>query len=163
MRIAEAWKAGHKGLDNGVILTIAPNEKKLRIEVGYGLEGVIPDAVANRIIQAVMLPEIRAGRMTAAIGQGVAHLMSAASGEPAPPRPRRERRGGGDSLAPLIWLILLVLFFGSRGLLFLPFLGGARRAGIGGMRGGFGGGGFGGGGFGGGGGGFGGGGASGGW
>jgi len=165
MRVAEAWKAGHAGLDNGVILTVAPNEKKLRIEVGYGLEGVIPDAVANRIIQEVMLPEIRSGRMVAAIGQGVAHLMAAASGEPAPPRPRRSGRGGASSRTPLVWLVLLLLFFGSRGLFFLPFLGGARRAGIGygGMRGGFGGGGFGGGGFGGGGGGFGGGGASGGW
>lgn len=159
IRIAEAWKVGHKGLDNGVIVTVAPAERKLRLEVGYGLEGVIPDVVAKRIIEEVMLPEIRAGRMESAIELGVAHVMAAASGEPAPPRPRSRSRGRGSGLSPLAYLILLVFIFGIRGFFFLPFLGGMGR---GGYRSG-GGGGFGGGGFSGGGGGFGGGGASGGW
>ncbi len=158
--IAEAWKIGHKGLDNGAILTVAPTERKLRIEVGYGLEGVIPDAIAKRIIEDVMLPEIRAGGMESGIELGLAHIMAAASGEPAPPRPRSRGRGRSSGLSPLVYLILLLVTFGARGFFFLPFLGGMGR---GGYR--MGGGSFrgGGGGFGGGGGGFGGGGASGGW
>lgn len=165
IRIAEAWKVGHKGLDNGVILTIAPTERKLRLEVGYGLEGVIPDAIAKRIIEEVMLPEIRAGGMESGIELGVAHIMAAASGEPAPPRPRSRSRRRSSGLSPLVYLVLLVATFGLRGFFFLPFLGGMGRGSYRMGGGGFGGGrgGFGGGGFGGGGGGFGGGGASGGW
>lgn len=159
IQLAEEWKVGHKGLDNGVILTIAPNERKLRIEVGYGLEGVIPDAVAKRIIEEVITPEFKAGDFRTGIFLGVQHILAAASGEPAPPRPRSRPRGSRTSsgLGHLVWLLVLSTVLLSRGgWLFLPFL-------LGGGRGGFGGGGFGGGGFGGGGGGFGGGGASGGW
>ncbi len=165
IRIAEAWRVGHKGLDNGVILTIAPTERKLRLEVGYGLEGVIPDAIAKRIIEEVMLPEIRAGGMESGIELGVAHIMAAASGEPAPSRPRSRSRRRSSGLSPLVYLVLLVATFGLRGFFFLPFLGGMGRGSYRMGGGGFGGGrgGFGGGGFGGGGGGFGGGGASGGW
>lgn len=168
IRIAEAWRVGHKGLDNGVILTVAPTERKLRIEVGYGLEGVFPDAIAKRIIEDVMLPEIRAGGMESGIELGVAHVMATASGEPAPPRPRSRGRRRSSGPSPLVYLLLLLPIFGggrrTRGLFFLPFLGGmgrgGNRMGGGGFGGGFGGGG---GGFGGGGGGFGGGGASGSW
>jgi len=159
MAVAEQWKVGHKGLDNGVILTIAPKERKLHIEVGYGLEGVVPDVIAKRIIEEVIEPEFRAGDFSSGIFLGVEHILAAASGEPAPPRPRPRARGSRTSsgLGHLIWLLMLFVVLGSRGgWLFLPFL-------LGGGRGGFGGGGFGGGGFGGGGGGFGGGGASGGW
>jgi uncharacterized protein len=162
--VAEQWKAGHKGLDNGVILTVAPKERKSRIEVGYGLEGVIPDAIANRIMDEVMVPEFKAGNFRTGIFLGVEHVLAAASGEPAPPRPRRGARDSRTSsgFGQLLWLLILLVVLGSRGgWIFLPFLLGGGRGGFGG--GGFGGGGFGGGGFGGGGGGFGGGGASGSW
>ena len=81
LEIAEAWKAGHEGLDNGVILTIAPSERKVRIEVGYGLEGTIPDAIASRIIREAIVPAIRRGDFEGGILAGVALLQSAASGE----------------------------------------------------------------------------------
>ncbi len=165
IRIAEKWKVGQKGLDNGVILTVAPQERDVRIEVGYRLEGVIPDAIAFRIIRDHILPEFRAGEFEAGILTGAGAIMQAASGEvlPVPERSRRERRSGGG-LPVWIWLIFFLFAFGSRGFFFLPFLagsalGGRRSAGIGG---GFSSGGFGGG-FSGGGGGFGGGGASGSW
>ena len=160
LEIADAWKAGHKGLDNGVILTVAPKERKVRIEVGYGLEGVIPDATASRIIREIMIPQFRSGGFQAGILSGVDAILAAAKGEvvqiPRAARRDSRRRGGGFNASPLVWL-LVFLIFGFRGLFFLPFVGGFGR------RGGFGGGGLGGGGFSGGGGGFGGGGASGGW
>jgi uncharacterized protein len=71
IQIAEAWKVGQKGLDNGVILTVAPNEHKLRIEVGYGLEGVLPDAIAARIIRDEITPRFRSSQMEAGIVAGV--------------------------------------------------------------------------------------------
>ncbi len=163
--IAEAWKVGQKGLDNGVILTIAPQERDVRIEVGYGLEGVMPDAIAFRIIRDHILPQFRAGDLEAGILTGAGAIMQAAAGEvlPVPERSRRERRGGGG-LPIWIWLVFLLFAFGSRGFFFWPFLAGSMLSGrrSGGIAGGFGSGGFGGG-FGGGGGGFGGGGASGSW
>jgi uncharacterized protein len=167
IRVAEAWKIGHKGVDSGVILTVAPNERKVRIEVGYGLEGVLPDAIASRIIREFMLPRFAEGDLQGGVMAGVQQILTVAEGEPLarpPPSPRRARGRGRAPLANLAWLILIFLVFGTRGLFFLPLLrGGYRR----GRRGGFGGGGFGGGGFGGGfgggGGGFGGGGASGSW
>ncbi len=160
LEIAEEWKVGHKGLDNGVILTIAPSERKVRIEVGYGLEGTIPDAIASRIIREAILPAFQRGDLEGGIVAGIALLQSAASGEviPASQRPRAPRAARGRSSGFPIWVWLGVFaMFGFRGIFFLPFLGG-----LGGRGGGFGGGGFGGG-FSGGGGGFGGGGASGSW
>lgn len=169
--VAEQWKAGHAGLDNGVILTVAPQERKVRIEVGYGLEGVLPDATAFRIIEEQILPAFRSGDLQAGVLAGTEAVLAVAAGEALPvPRAARERgRGRGDfrgSSRVLVWLLVLFLF-GLRGLFFLPFLGGhGWRTGRGGLGGGGfrGGGGFGGGGgFSGGGGGFGGGGASGSW
>jgi uncharacterized protein len=155
IRVAERWKAGHAGLDNGVILTVAPGERAVRIEVGYGLEGAIPDLVASRIIREGILPEFRRGDLEAGVLVGVDQIVAAARGEVvATPRAQRRKTpgGSGTGLGHLLWLLILVLFLGPRGLFLLPFLGGMGR-----HRGGFGGG------FGGGGGGFGGGGASGSW
>ena len=169
MQIAEAWRIGQKGLDNGVILTIAPNERELRIEVGYGLEGVLPDAIAARIRDQI-LTSFREGRFDEGVVAGVGALMSVTQGE-ALPLPKRPPEA--QSWIPSLIFLLLVFFLLSRGGPFWWALLGAaqssRRWGTGYGRGGFGGsswgggGGFGGGGFSGGGGGFGGGGASGRW
>ena len=59
IRVAESWKVGQKGFDNGAILIVAAKDRRLRIEVGYGLEGVLPDAIASRIIREVIVPEFR--------------------------------------------------------------------------------------------------------
>src|SRR5215510_10333393 len=61
IRVADAWKIGKKGFDNGAILLIARDDRRLRIEVGYGLEGVMPDAIASRIIREVITPRFRSG------------------------------------------------------------------------------------------------------
>ncbi len=161
MRLAEAWKAGQKRKDNGVIFLIFKNDRKIRIEVGYGLEGVLPDALAGQIISQVVAPYFRKGDYSGGILAGTNAIMKATQGE---------YKGVPSSGKPNAAVRLIVLF-GVFSLFHLfaransGFSGGRR--GRGGffmpMGGGFrsGGGGFGG--FSGGGGGFGGGGASGGW
>ena len=62
VRLAERWRIGQKGLDNGVILLVFAEDRQIRLEVGYGLESVIPDAVASRIIREVIAPQFRDGR-----------------------------------------------------------------------------------------------------
>jgi len=168
IRLADAWKVGQKGRDNGLLLLIFTEDRKIRIEVGSGLEGVITDALSGRVIRDVLAPRFREGRYAEGILAAVDALDRVSRGEfdALPP----ERRGLSG---PIAGLIPFLLFLG-----FLGFLRALRRTvhygprsrrrhpggfwwiGPGGFFGG--GGGFGGG-FGGGGGGFGGGGASGGW
>jgi uncharacterized protein len=171
IKVAEKWKIGQKGFDNGAILIVAPKDRRLRIEVGYGLEGVLPDAIANRIIQEVIVPRFRNNDYAGGIEAGVDAIMKVTSGEPIPQAQRRQPQSGGSGI-PVNLILLLFLF--------VPFLISSLFSGFGGGRrgrryygpggyyggGGFGGGGWsggGGGGFSGGGGGFGGGGASGSW
>jgi uncharacterized protein len=179
IRVVEAWQLGDKQRDDGVLLLVSVAERKLRIEVGYGLEGELPDATSSRIIRDVITPAFRRGEPDVGIVAGLQAIMAATGGKDVPipaelPRQRaRARRGeeapGGFVLVVLVGLaVMMFLGRGGRGgrsavWAAAPFLLGGRRGGFGG--GGFGGGGGsrGGGGFGGGGGGFGGGGASGGW
>jgi uncharacterized membrane protein YgcG len=84
VRTATAWRVGRKGLDDGVILFAFVADRKLRLEVGYGLEGDIPDAVAHRIIEERITPELKAGRADAAFEAGVAAILAAAEGRPLP-------------------------------------------------------------------------------
>lgn len=166
-QLGRAWGIGQAEHDNGALLIIAPKERKIRIEVGYGLEGVLTDALSHAIIQNEIQPAFRQGDYFTGIEQGAAAILAAIDGEYTAPA-RKANKGG--NLQALIYLIVLVVLT-----MLLTFGGGGRGGGrrgrgllapiaIGGM-GGFGGGGGGGfgGGFGGGGGGFGGGGASGGW
>lgn len=96
IRVAEQWKIGQKGKDNGVILILAPAERKVRIEVGLGLQGVLPDITAGRIIRDVMRPLLRTGDFDQGINAGVDAILSATRGEfkaspPAGARPHRTR------------------------------------------------------------------------
>jgi uncharacterized protein len=178
-RLGRAWGIGRKEADggNGVILLVAPNDRKVRIEVGYGLEPILTDALSSTIIQRSILPEFRAGNVPAGVEAGfdaIATQVGLPPEDAAQNVAAAQAGGGGGGGFPgglvffLILLFIWVLIASSRG------KGGrrARRGGPivvwgpgmgGGWGGGGGGGGFGGGGFGGGGGGFGGGGASGGW
>ncbi len=81
LEIARGYKLGQKEDNNGVLLVVAPNEKKVRIEVGYGLEGVLTDAVASEIINSVMIPEFKNGKMSEGVKDGVLAIIKAASGE----------------------------------------------------------------------------------
>ena len=81
LEIARGYKLGQKEDNNGVLLVVAPNEKKVRIEVGYGLEGTLTDAVASEIINSVMIPEFKNGNMSEGVKDGVLAIMKVASGE----------------------------------------------------------------------------------
>lgn len=81
LEIARGYKLGQKEDNNGVLLVVAPNEKKVRIEVGYGLEGVLTDAAASEIINSVMIPEFKNGKMSEGVKDGVLAIIKVASGE----------------------------------------------------------------------------------
>jgi len=168
LKVAELNKIGRAGKNNGVLLFIAKDDRALRIEVGYGLEGALPDITTGQIIRREIVPRLREGNYYGGITAGVDAIILATKneykGEPA----SGEKRG--MPLGVIIAIIIAVLVFsrrrGGRGggppFIFFPPMGGGRSSGgLGGFGGGFGG--FGGGGFSGGGGSFGGGGASGSW
>jgi uncharacterized protein len=189
IRCVERWKVGQKKYDNGLVLFVFAKEKTVRVEVGYGLEGTVTDAISSRAIREYLAPHFQkndyAGGLNAAVDFLIATIRKGEA-----PVPPLQPRGGADGaqqqpaadISPItILIILFVVFFiilpmlsrrrsGCGGCVF-PFIfpgggitmggGGFGRGGFGG--GGFGGGGFGGGGFSGGGGGFGGGGATGSW
>jgi uncharacterized protein len=81
VRAFARWKVGRKGLDDGLILFVFPTDRKVRIEVGYGLEQTVPDAVAARIIRETITPKLRAGRPDEAVTAGVDQILGAISGE----------------------------------------------------------------------------------
>lgn len=98
IRVAEAWKPGRKGVDDGVLLLVAKEDRTLRIEVGYGLEGALPDAVAKRIIDETIIPGLKQGDFAGAIEAGVDSIMRVVDGESLPP-PSSRRMGHGDASA----------------------------------------------------------------
>jgi uncharacterized protein len=175
IRVAENWKIGKKGFDNGVILIVAVNDRKLRLEVGYGLEGILPDLTANRIIRDYIVPLFRSGDFAAGIVSGINAVEKVIRKEPLPETARKQAQGRGSSLNFIVMLVITFAILGLFGFSSAAnrrsngmWATGSRRRGptFWGGTGGFGGGGFGGGGgggFSGGGGSFGGGGSSGSW
>jgi uncharacterized protein len=167
IRVAESWKPGQKDKDNGVIFLVAVNDRRARIEVGYGLEGALTDAEAGRILQNLVFPAFRKGAYSSGIQAGLVGIMQSIQGEFTAPAGRRTaptRQGRAGASGLLIPLLFFLLLFSRVGRFFLlggllgGMWGGRGRGGMGrgGLGGGFGG-------FSGGGGGFGGGGASGSW
>jgi uncharacterized protein len=84
IRVADAWKLGRKGVDDGAILLVAKEDRALRIEVGYGLEGALPDAIAKRIVDEVIVPRFREGDFAGGIDAGVQQILKVIDGEPLP-------------------------------------------------------------------------------
>ncbi len=172
LEVARQWGLGEKDKNNGALLFITRAERKVRIEVGRGLEGNITDGISGRIIRGVISPEFKKGNYYAGISGGIVALHEAAGGEYANiPEERKGKSGGGFNLFPLIFILIMFSVFrrkrggrGGRGggLLTGLFLGSMLLGGGRSSGGGFGGGGSSFGGFGGGGG-FSGGGSSGGW
>lgn len=96
LRVAETWKLGRKGVDDGALLLVAKDDRALRIEVGYGLEGVMPDAIANRIIEEIIVPHFREGDFAGGIRAGVERMIRLIDGEPLPaPAVRRDSNDAG--------------------------------------------------------------------
>ena len=87
VRVAEAWKIGRKKVDDGALLVVAKNDHRLRIEVGYGLEGSLTDVTSHRIIDEVITPRFRAGDFAGGISDGVGRIIAVIDGEPLPAPP----------------------------------------------------------------------------
>lgn len=95
-RVFDQWRLGREGVDDGVLLLVAINDRRVRIEPGYGLEGAIPDAIANRIIQEYLVPQFRAGDYSAGIAAASNALIGLIDGEPLPPPVSSHRQSSGD-------------------------------------------------------------------
>ncbi|MGG7056007.1 TPM domain-containing protein [Nitrosomonas sp. ANs5] len=114
IRVAENWQLGRKGVDDGILLLIAKQDRSLRIEVGYGLEGALPDATARRIVDEIIVPKFRTGKYAKGIEAGIQGIINVIEGEPLPaPTSKRggDVSGSGDmGLAPDSLLPILVVF-----------------------------------------------------
>lgn len=133
IRVVDQWKLGRKGVDDGVLLLLAKDDRQARIEVGYGLEGVLPDVIAKRIIENLMIPQFRQGNYYAGIDAGVDSIINVIQGEPLPEPPQQQHAATGNSS----WegMLPLLLFGGliAGGILravFGSFLGGAATGGL---------------------------------
>ena len=103
IRVVEAWKLGRKDVDDGALLLVAKDDHTLRIEVGYGLEGVLNDASAHRIIDEVIVPRFKRGEFYLGIESGTAAMMQVINGEPLPP-PRRAAASGKYDIESLLFI-----------------------------------------------------------
>lgn len=104
IRVAEKWKIGREKIDDGVILIVATDDRTLRLEVGYGLEGAIPDAIAKRVIAETITPYFKAGDFHGGIDAGVQQLMRLIEGESFPPPSATAGEGGNDG--PFVVLVV---------------------------------------------------------
>jgi uncharacterized protein len=111
IRVADAWKLGRKGVDDGAILIVAKNDRHVRIEVGSGLEGAIPDAIANRIITETITPHFKLGDFDGGVEAGIDQIISVVNGEQLPAPDRKWEHTG--SLNHVLPLLLVVVFVGS--------------------------------------------------
>ena len=107
IRVADAWKLGRKAQDDGVLVLVAKDDRALRIEVGYGLEGAIPDAIAKRIIAEIITPAFRQGDYFAGLQAGVQQIMKLIDGEQLPPPQAAGADAGRSSAQELGFLVLI--------------------------------------------------------
>lgn len=117
-QLGRAWGIGQKDKNNGVLLIVAPNEHKVRIEVGYGLEGVLTDAISSEIVQGVILPKFRAGQMEQGVIDGTRAILAALGGQAI--HPPHHVYSGNDVKAFFYLLILCLYVIGRIVLLFDP-------------------------------------------
>jgi len=112
IRVVEQWRLGRKKVDDGVLLIVAKNDHRVRIEVGYGLEGVLPDAIANRIITETITPLFRQNNYYAGISSGVNQIIHVIDGE-ALPAPAPTWNGSGARGGSLLPFLFIAVFIGS--------------------------------------------------
>jgi len=118
VELGRHWQIGQRDKNNGVLLIVAPNERRVRIEVGYGLEGALTDAVSRLIIENGITPRFRAGDFAGGITRGVDDIVSVLSGDAEEWQARAARRPDtvsptdstrNDSIWPVIWVVLVVM------------------------------------------------------
>lgn len=108
LRVAENWKLGRKGVDDGVLFLIAKNDRTLRIEVGYGLEGALTDATTARILRETVAPFLRQGDFYGGISAGVDNIVSIIAGETLPPAAERSRANTSSGIQSSLPVLLIV-------------------------------------------------------
>ena len=118
-RLGRTWGIGQKGSDNGVLLIVAPNERQVRIEAGYGLEGTLTDAISRLIIDNAILPRFRAGDIPGGIARGVDDIIQVLSGdaEDFQRRAGQQQPVDAEEIAQLVWILFILgiwLFFAVR-------------------------------------------------
>ena len=126
-QLGRYWGIGQKGKDNGALLIVAPQERKLRIEVGYGLEGQLTDTLSSQIIQTIILPEFRAGRLEQGVVAGAQAMVSVLGGKNVAPAPQAHAKS--DTLGPILGGLFLLFLF-SQVVLFGLYIVGRIFAGI---------------------------------
>lgn len=111
IRVVDQWKLGRKRVDDGVLLLVAKNERTVRIEVGYGLEGALPDAICNRVIAEVLTPRFKQGDYFGGLDAATAQLMKLIDGEtlPDPPPTAREGDVNLQRIAPILLVLALMV------------------------------------------------------
>jgi uncharacterized protein len=130
IRVVEQWKLGRKGVDDGVLMLVAKNDRTSRIEVGYGLEGVIPDAIAKRIIAEIMVPKFRQADYAGGIDAGVDSVIGLIQGEPLPePQATEIDTNRLNKFFPLLFVLAIAGGFILRAI-FGQFLGGLINGGL---------------------------------
>lgn len=114
IRVADQWKLGRKGIDDGAILIIAKQDRTVRIEVGYGLEGALNDATCERIISEIIVPRFRQGDFYGGISAGVDRMIRVVNGEPLPaPQAGSKSDEGGAEFRQLLPVLIIVALIGG--------------------------------------------------
>ena len=108
IRVADAWKIGRKGVSDGILVVVAKSDRAMRLEVGYGLEGAIPDAMARRLIDEVFIPGFRAGDFYEGLSAGIDRLIKVIDGEPLP-EVSRPNVGSGNPRAIESYFVLFIV------------------------------------------------------
>jgi uncharacterized protein len=110
IRVVDAWKLGRKGIDDGALLIVAKDDRRVRIEVGQGLEGALPDAIANRIVAETITPHFKVGDYDGGVEKGVDRMISVVNGEPLPQADKKwERHNGLGNMLPLLLVLVFVI------------------------------------------------------
>jgi uncharacterized protein len=130
IRVADAWKLGRKGVDDGVLVLLAKDDRAVRIEVGYGLEGAVPDAIARRIADEVMIPRFREGDFNGGFSAGIDRLIGVIEGEPLPQPQNRQPTGGGLEQYFAVLLFAAIIAGGILRAVLGRFLGATVNAGL---------------------------------
>ena len=108
IRVADAWKIGRKGVSDGILVVVARSDRTMRLEVGYGLEGAIPDAVARRLIEEVFIPGFREGKFYEGLEAGIERLIKVIDGEPLP-EVSQSSAGRGDPRSLESYFVLFIV------------------------------------------------------
>lgn len=115
LKLFRDWGIGNKKTNNGVLIIAAIEDRKIRIEVGYGLEGAIPDITANHIIENDIKPNFRSGDYYDGLSQAASSIIKAAAGEYKAPAGYRKKKGGsGFPIGLIIFIIIMIVIFGGR-------------------------------------------------